>query len=102
MDQLVEKLMGHRKCVNSIAFTPDGTGLVSGSFDNTVKFWDISLLRMDGPASGSQSQDIRIKADNSTGKHKVSRFCLSSTYLNQDLNSTYRFLLFKVASSGPY
>ena len=40
--QLVEKLRGHRKSVHSVAFTLDGKGLVSGSLDNTLKFWDFS------------------------------------------------------------
>ena len=28
----------------SVAFTPDGRGLVSGSEDNTLKYWDVSCL----------------------------------------------------------
>ena len=28
----------------SVAFTPDGHGLVSGSADKTLKYWDISRL----------------------------------------------------------
>ena len=40
--QLVERLRGHRSDVCSVAFTPDGKGLVSGSSDRTMKFWDLS------------------------------------------------------------
>ena len=32
---------GHPRWVRSLAFSPDGTSLVSGSHDNTVKLWDI-------------------------------------------------------------
>ena len=33
-------LTGHSAAVNSVAFSPDGTRVVSGSDDNTVKIWD--------------------------------------------------------------
>ncbi len=33
---------GHTDAINSVAFSPDGTRLVSGSSDNTVKLWDVS------------------------------------------------------------
>ena len=45
--QLVEK-WGHGNTVQSVAFTPDGKGLVSGSSD-TWKYWDISLLESTKP-----------------------------------------------------
>ena len=32
----------------NVAFTPDGRGLVSGSVDKTLKYWDVSCLA-DGP-----------------------------------------------------
>ena len=31
---------GHRAAIRSVAFSPDGTRLVSGSADNTLKVWD--------------------------------------------------------------
>jgi WD40 repeat protein len=34
-------LQGHRDWVRSVAFSPDGERLASGSSDNTVKLWDI-------------------------------------------------------------
>jgi WD40 repeat protein len=33
--------IGHSKSVHSIAFSPDGKYLASGSGDNTVKLWSI-------------------------------------------------------------
>lgn len=32
-------LIGHRFCVSTLAFLQDGSGLVSGSYDGTVKIW---------------------------------------------------------------
>ena len=34
-------LSGHTDWVSSLAFSPDGTSLVSGSVDETIKLWDI-------------------------------------------------------------
>jgi len=42
--ELLETLQGHRNWVYSVAFTPDGRGLVSGSLDKTLKYWDVSRL----------------------------------------------------------
>ena len=33
-------LTGHSFRVTSVAYSPDGKHVVSGSFDNTVKVWD--------------------------------------------------------------
>jgi len=45
---LVERLRGHRDSVYSVAFTPDGKGLISGSLDKTLKYWDVSGLLLPG------------------------------------------------------
>jgi WD40 repeat protein len=37
---LREKTNAHRDVVTSVAFSPDGTKIVSGSDDRTIKVWD--------------------------------------------------------------
>jgi WD40 repeat protein len=38
----VTPLTGHSHIVFHVAFSPDGTRLATGSFDNTVKIWDVT------------------------------------------------------------
>jgi len=35
-----EKQSAHSYLVRSVAFSPDGSTIVSGSFDKTIKVWD--------------------------------------------------------------
>ena len=83
-------LEGHRNGVNSVAFSPDGTTLASGSSDNTVRLWDgvtgahKATLRGHGGdvysiafspdgttlASGSSDNTVRLW-DGVTGAHKA-------------------------------
>jgi WD40 repeat protein len=43
-------LYGHNKEINSVAFSSDGKRLVSGSFDNTVRLWNVASRLMIGTA----------------------------------------------------
>ncbi len=37
-------LQGHTKRVSSVEWSPDGAWLVSGSWDGTVRYWDVTAL----------------------------------------------------------
>jgi len=64
--ELLETLRGHGDKVKSVAFTPDGRGLVSASWDKTVKYWDVSHLA-NGP-SGRPNSPEASKRDSLNGK----------------------------------
>ena len=39
--RIAATLAGHESVVKSLAFSPDGTRLFSGSFDGEIKVWDV-------------------------------------------------------------
>ena len=61
---LLERLQGHKDGIYSAAFISDGKGLVSGSLDKSVKYWDVSAL-----AAGSAESKLEdaTSTDTSSG-----------------------------------
>jgi WD40 repeat protein len=52
-DALVGSLTGHTDAVDSVAFSPDGKTLASGSWDKSVRLWDVATRHQIGfPLSG--------------------------------------------------
>ena len=45
LEMLSEKTNAHSDCIRSVAFSPDGTKIVSGSDDETIKVWDFGASR---------------------------------------------------------
>ena len=43
MELKAEKESAHSDYVNSVAFSPDGSTIVSGSSDQTIKAWDAGV-----------------------------------------------------------
>ena len=40
LDLMTEKQNAHSNWIRSVGFSPDGSKIVSGSFDKTIKVWD--------------------------------------------------------------
>ena len=67
--ELLETLWGHENGVQSVTFTPDGRGLVSGSSDKTLKYWDVS--RLANGLGGRPNSQWASRRDTLNGKRGV-------------------------------
>jgi WD40 repeat protein len=61
-------LQGHKNWISSLAFSPDGTRLVSGGFDNSVKVWNLERGREVASLDGLKSTvwSVAFTADGKT------------------------------------
>ncbi len=64
-------LEGHTNGVNSVAFSPDGKYMLSGSWDNTLKLWDFSKRTLIREYIG-HTGGVRSVAFSPDGKYAVS------------------------------
>jgi len=68
--QLVRYLNGHSNPVVSVAFSPDGKTLVSGSLDNTIILWDVASQTPFGQPlqghRGDKVMSVAFSPDNKT------------------------------------
>jgi WD40 repeat protein len=65
---LADSLSGHQYYVWSVAISPDGQTLVSGSWDNTIKVWGLSDGKLLRTLSGHQNgvMSVAISSDGQT------------------------------------
>ncbi len=64
-------MQGHNSWVYSVAFSPDGKYLASGSLDNTVKLWSVELQKEVSKLQGHSSTVYSI-AFSPDGKYLAS------------------------------
>jgi WD40 repeat protein len=68
---LVRTLQGHAKEIGAVTITPDGNHIISASWDNTLKVWEVSTGQEVRTLKGHTS-DVNAVAITPDGKHVVS------------------------------
>ena len=67
-----ERWIGHTAPVFSIAYSPDGHHVVSGSYDNTIRIWDADTGRPVGEPWEGHTDGVMSVAYSPDGHHVVS------------------------------
>lgn len=70
--QEANRLLGHRDSVISVAFSPDGKSIVSGSGDKTVRLWDAQTGKPIGQPMKRHDKSVLSVAFSPDGKRIVS------------------------------
>jgi WD40 repeat protein len=65
-------LTGHTNWVNSVAFSPNGALLASGSTDDTIRLWDLATNRQSGAPLTGDSATVESVAFSPDGKTLLS------------------------------
>jgi len=64
------RLQGHTQAVYTVAFSPDGKMLASGSQDNSVRLWDVASAKSTATLDPEVST-VRLVAFSPDGKKLV-------------------------------
>src|SRR5262249_51615090 len=83
-------LEGHTGTVTSVAFSPDGKRIVSGSDDKTMKVWDASIGQANLTLEG-HARRAMIMAFSPDGKRIVSAGMFDKTLKVWDASLAHRF-----------
>ena len=75
--QQVFSMRGHTDCVWTVAFSPDGSRIVTGSWDMSVRIWDVQTRRQTHTLDGHKNHVISV-AFSSDG-HWVSSGSIDTT-----------------------
>src|SRR6267378_1697431 len=65
-------LLGHTDLVTSVAFSPDGKHIISGSSDKTIQMWDAETGKAVGAPFKGHTGQVNSVAFSPDGKHIIS------------------------------
>lgn len=70
--QIGSPLVGHTSYVSSIAYSPDGKRIISGSSDHTIRIWDATTGKQIGEPMEGHTDTVACVAYSPDGKHIIS------------------------------